>query len=137
MATTTVSGEPFLEMLQGSGGGPGPGGAADVVVIDVREPHELAGGRLQDSFAALGVTARYGEVALGDIVEGRALEMDDEAFSNTYGFEKPKSKDTVVFTCAAGVRSNVACQVAGQQGFNDTVNYGGGWTEWVSMFHRH
>ena len=117
MATTTVSGEPFLEILQGSGGGPGPGGAADVVVIDVREPHELAGGRLQDSFAALGVTARYGE-GPWRLSKAEPLRWTTRPFEHV-GLKTKEQGHGRVHVCGWG-SVECGCQVAGQQGFNDT-----------------
>ena len=134
MATSTVAGEAFMDLLRNGVVG------ADVVVIDVREQHELALGTIHDSFAAHGIgddsNVRYGEVALRELVEGGALAQDADDFEGSFGFEKPRERDTIVFTCASGVRSAVACQAAEQAGFFSTVNYSGGWNEWQAQYHR-
>lgn len=128
-AVTNIAGDDFLKMLQRS---------PDVVVIDVREPIELAGGRLEESFVRHDVQAQAGYIPLGDILEGGALAMDAESFEEEYGFAKPSKDEIVVFSCAAGVRSASACQIAEEIGFTtNPVNYVGGWNEWSHLFHNH
>lgn len=60
------------------------------------------------------------------------FELDDDDFENICGFQKPTPDETLVFTCAAGMRSQTACAYAAQAGYTKLVNYMGGAYEWFS-----
>ena len=93
------------------------------VVIDVRTSEEInATGPLSATAYAL---------PLDEILQG-AFSKSAEDFEDDYGFPKPMHDATMVFTCAAGARSDVAARVASAAGFQRPVNYVGGATEWFS-----
>lgn len=93
-------------------------------VIDVRTEDEVAyTGKLSPSVYTLPV-----QVIMG----ANAFAMDADDFEESFGFEKPSVDETLVFTCAAGVRSVYACQFAAQNGYSNLVNYVGGSNEWFS-----
>lgn len=92
------------------------------VVIDVREPHEVAyTGKLSPNTHTL---------PLGAIAQGNVFGLEDDEFEEICGFPKPDLSETLVFTCAAGIRSTHACNFAAQNGFSNLVNYRGGANEW-------
>ena len=70
------------------------------------------------------------ERALDRIMEKNVFALDEEDFEDITGFEKPAPDTTLVFTCAAGIRSVYACQFASQAGYSKLVNYMGGANEW-------
>ena len=74
-----------------------------LVLVDVREPHEFAAGHIPGSVSM--PLSRFDPDALP---EGR-----------------------VVFSCAAGVRSVRAAQVAQAAGRDLREHYGGGFKDWV------
>ena len=60
------------------------------------------------------------------------FKMDDDEFEIVCGFPKPKPDETLVFSCAAGIRSQNACAYAAQAGYTKLVNYMGGAYEWFA-----
>ena len=60
------------------------------------------------------------------------FQMDEDEFEIVCGFPKPTPDETLVFTCAAGMRSQNACAFAAQAGYTKLVNYMGGAYEWFS-----
>ena len=93
------------------------------VIIDVRGKDEIQfTGKLNDVVETL---------PLPYIAEG-ALVMDDEDFKEQFGFEKPSLDETIVFSCAAGIRSQHAGQFAKMAGYTDILDYMGGANEWFS-----
>lgn len=92
-------------------------------VLDVRtEPEVQQTGKLSPSVPTLPVQVMMPPY--------NALQMDDEDFEEAFGFRKPPKDVTMVFSCAAGIRSVSACQLAFQAGYKDCVNYTGGAHEW-------
>ena len=79
----------------------------DVEVIDVREPHEWAGGHLPGS--------RH--VPLGQLREGPKAAL---------------TRDGVIFVCAAGIRSQTAARLAEGIGLTRVYNLAGGTRSWQS-----
>ncbi|KAL7529884.1 hypothetical protein ACHAWF_003145 [Thalassiosira exigua] len=93
------------------------------VVIDVRGHDEVQyTGKLHEVVETL---------PLPYIAQG-ALAMEEEEFEETFGFEKPRLDETVVFTCKAGIRSQQAGQLAKMAGYSDILDYMGGSDEWFS-----
>ncbi|NET31928.1 MAG: rhodanese-like domain-containing protein [Cyanothece sp. SIO1E1] len=81
----------------------------NVVLLDVRTPEEVAGGK----------------------IEG-ALEIDvlaDDFEQKIQNLEKDK---TYLVYCKAGSRSARACKVMEKAGFQDLYNLKGGYTAWSS-----
>jgi rhodanese-related sulfurtransferase len=94
------------------------------VVIDVREPHEIAmTGKLSPHTHTL---------PLGVLVQHNVFGLDGDEFEEICGFAKPDPSETLVFSCAAGIRSTHACNFAAQNGYSNLVNYSGGANEWFS-----
>lgn len=79
----------------------------DVILVDVREPHE------REEYNIGGI-----HVPLGDI---RAMQVDE--------LEDFKDKELVVY-CRSGNRSGQACMVLETMGFTNLVNLTGGMLAW-------
>jgi len=100
----------------------------NIVIIDVRSWPEIAAtGKLSPCVQTLPIEV---------IAQYQVFAMDDDDFADRCGFAKP-SRDhtttTLVFTCAAGVRSVYACHLAAQQGgYTQLINYKGGAYEWFA-----
>ena len=80
----------------------------NLVLIDVREPHELAHGQLASSQ----------HMPLDELPD-RLSELD-------------KTQDTV-FICRSGGRSQAAAEMAESEGFTSTYNLVGGMNAWASI----
>lgn len=94
------------------------------VVIDVRTEEEVySTGKLSPNVHTLPVQV---------IMQANVFAMGDDEFEEYCGFEKPSPDETIVFTCAAGVRSVYACNFAAQNGYSKLVNYMGGSSEWFA-----
>lgn len=78
-----------------------------ITLVDVREPHELAGGRIPGSIAM--PLSRFAPSDL-PVEEGKCL----------------------VFSCAAGVRSRVAVESCRRAGLDVDAHYAGGFKEWLA-----
>jgi rhodanese-related sulfurtransferase len=112
--------EEILEDLEDGGGRE----ESMYVVIDVRRPDEIAyTGKLSPSVHSIPVEV---------IAAQNVFEMDPETFQEEFGFDKPTPDETLVFTCAAGIRSVSACNLAARAGYTKLVNYMGGANEWFS-----
>jgi len=96
------------------------------VVIDVRTEEEVySTGKLSPNVHTLPVQV---------IMQANVFQLDADDFEEYCGFEKPTPDETIVFTCAAGVRSVYACQFASQAGYTKLVNYSGGSNEWFAPY---
>lgn len=78
----------------------------ELVIIDVREMHEIARGTIQGAIAMPMATV---PLHLNDI---------------------PKDKE-VVFICRSGARSGQVCMFLGQHGYDNAINLRGGMIGWV------
>lgn len=94
-------------------------------IIDVRTEEEVyATGKLGENVYTLPVQA---------IQAQQLFSLDPDEFQRVCQFEKPTLDETIVFTCAAGMRSVMACQLAAAQGgYSQLINYTGGANEWFS-----
>jgi rhodanese-related sulfurtransferase len=93
-----------------------------VVVIDVRTDEEVqATGKLAPHVHTLPVQVIHAK---------DAFKLSDDDFEDVAGFSKPALDQTLVFTCAAGIRSVYACRAAELAGYSKLVNYKGGAHEW-------
>lgn len=79
-----------------------------LMIVDVREPHEFAAGRIPGSVPM--------PLSQFDV---RALPMNDGR--------------RVVFSCAAGIRSMQALALAQAAGLDLSEHYRGGFKEWLAM----
>ncbi|KAJ7169649.1 endoplasmic reticulum protein [Mycena filopes] len=91
----------------------------DTYLIDVREPDEVIQGMIPSA------------VNLPLSVLSNSLNLLPDAFKATYGFEKPKKSQEVIFYCRSGKRSTSASDVAKRNGYTNILNYTGSWLEWV------
>jgi rhodanese-related sulfurtransferase len=92
------------------------------IVVDVRTGGEIANtGKLSPSVHCVPIEV---------IMEHNVFQLDEDDFEEVCGFAKPMPDETLVFTCAAGVRSVYACQFAAQAGYSKLVNYVGGSNDW-------
>lgn len=63
-----------------------------------------------------------------------ALAMNPETFFKTFGFEKPKTDDKVVFYCRSGVRAEKATLLFKNTGhYTNAHNYRGSFKEWFGF----
>mmetsp|Transcript_1594 Transcript_1594/g.1653 ORF Transcript_1594/g.1653 Transcript_1594/m.1653 type:complete len:190 (-) Transcript_1594:421-990(-) len=91
------------------------------IIIDVRE---------EDEVAFTGKISKHAFTLPLSYIQRGALNMPDNDFMETFGFEKPLPDETIVFTCKAGIRSATAASMAGMSGFGNVINYMGGADEW-------
>ena len=92
------------------------------VVMDVREPMEVAStGSLSPNTINL---------PLQLLAQQNVFALDGDDFEEVCGFPKPTFDETLVFSCAAGIRSVHAAQFAAMNGYTNLVNYKGGANEW-------
>lgn len=99
-------------------------GDTNIVVIDVRNVEEIINtGPLSPDVKTL---------PLPVIMQANVFAMDDDEFEEVCKFPKPEPDTTLVFSCAAGIRSVHAANFAGKAGYSRLVNYAGGANEWFS-----
>ncbi|KAF9375267.1 hypothetical protein CPB97_011570 [Podila verticillata] len=89
-----------------------------VVLIDVREPGEVAQGIIPTSHP----------IPLANIQE--ALSLPDKEFEARFGFKKFGKDDEVIFYCRSGRRSGMAFDIAKQLGYKGVRNYSGSWLDY-------
>eukprot|EP00590_Aulacoseira_subarctica_P010652 CAMPEP_0172415198 /NCGR_PEP_ID=MMETSP1064-20121228/1677_1 /TAXON_ID=202472 /ORGANISM="Aulacoseira subarctica , Strain CCAP 1002/5" /LENGTH=132 /DNA_ID=CAMNT_0013152109 /DNA_START=224 /DNA_END=622 /DNA_ORIENTATION=+ len=94
------------------------------VIIDVRGDDEVA--------ATGKISSVVETLPLPYIAQSKALAMEPDDFLENFGFEKPNYDETIVFSCKAGIRSQMASQIAVMEGYTDVLNYVGGSNEWFS-----
>ena len=58
--------------------------------------------------------------------------MTPADFEDEYGFEMPEHTRPLVFSCAAGIRSEHAMNAARALGYTNVRNYRGGSNEWFA-----
>ncbi|KAF8952621.1 hypothetical protein BGZ52_004994 [Haplosporangium bisporale] len=90
----------------------------NVVLIDVREPGEVAQGIIPTSHP----------IPLANIQE--ALSLPDKEFEARFGFKKFGKDDEVIFYCRSGRRSGMAFDIAKQLGYKGVRNYSGSWLDY-------
>jgi len=91
------------------------------ILIDVREPTELQKtGQIPTSI----------NIPLGQLET--TLQLNEKDFQKKYGMRLGQN-DQLIFSCLAGVRSENACNIAKNQGFNNVKNYKGSATEWFNL----
>mmetsp|Transcript_19189 Transcript_19189/g.47792 ORF Transcript_19189/g.47792 Transcript_19189/m.47792 type:complete len:200 (+) Transcript_19189:98-697(+) len=94
------------------------------VIMDVRETSEVAqSGKLSPNTITLPLSLIGNQNVFG---------MDEDEFEIVCGFPKPSPDETLVFSCAAGIRSKNACAYAAQNGYTKLVNYMGGAYDWFA-----
>ena len=94
-------------------------------LVDVREPEELVDGIIPTAV----------NIPLGQVQT--AMRMPPDAFETEYGFECPFEDDKLlIFYCRVGARSQVAAELAVEEGFENIGNYRGSALEWFGTSSR-
>lgn len=92
------------------------------LILDVRELHEIERtGKLSPNTQTL---------PLQLLAQQNVFALDEDDFEEVCGFPKPTPDETLVFSCAAGIRSVHAAQFAAVNGYTQLINYKGGANEW-------
>ncbi|CEM08071.1 unnamed protein product [Vitrella brassicaformis CCMP3155] len=95
-----------------------PAADESFVIVDVRDPWEIRDhGKIDNAV----------NIPLADIPT--AFHFDDEAWEDRFDFPKPKSSDTLVFYCRAGIRAESAAKLAQREGFK-VRHYKGSYIDW-------
>lgn len=93
------------------------------IVLDVRNAPEVAAtGPLSPHTQTLPLPA---------IIDG-CFRLDEQEFKTAFGFDKPTMDETLVFSCAAGIRATRAAEIALGVGYTKVVVYKGGANEWFA-----
>ncbi|KAL2120515.1 hypothetical protein VTJ04DRAFT_4542 [Mycothermus thermophilus] len=96
------------------------GKGSDVILVDVREPHELAStGKIP------------GAINIPITSAADSFHISDAEFEDRFGRPRPPRDAEVVFYCKAGVRCKAAAGLARDAGWTKVGEYPGSWTEWV------
>jgi len=93
--------------------------SSDAYLIDVREPDEVIQGSIPSS------------VNLPLSVLSNSLHLQENAFKEKHGFDKPRKNQEIVFYCRSGKRSATACDIAKRNGYTSLFSYEGSWLDWV------
>lgn len=64
---------------------------------------------------------------------GSAFELDDAAFKDKYGFDKPAKEAAVVVHCLKGGRAAKAKEAMDGQGYTNVQVYAGSFTDWQAQ----
>ena len=97
-------------------------GDSGYCVLDVRTEEEVeATGKLSEKVITC---------PLPKLKQVHAFELHPEDFEEEFGFPKPHFDETLVFTCAAGKRAQMAAELAAIDGYPNIVVYTGGANEW-------
>ncbi|KAK4246380.1 Rhodanese-like domain-containing protein [Corynascus novoguineensis] len=92
-----------------------------VIIIDVREPHELKeSGRIPGAL----------NVPVGSAPD--SFFVGEDEFEDRFGRPRPPRDAEVVFYCRAGVRSRAAAGLARDAGWTNVGEYPGSWLDWVA-----
>lgn len=89
-------------------------------LIDVREPHEVAEGRVPTSI----------NVPLGEV--SAAFQLSPAEFMAKYGIDKPTASQDTIFYCRSGKRSQSAVEQVDKVDSSLSIrNYRGSWLNYL------
>ncbi|KAK7197357.1 Rhodanese-like domain containing protein [Novymonas esmeraldas] len=95
-----------------------------VQLIDVRSTAEVAATGLIPSAVNIPLPV------LRDVLDEAGV-LDEAEFESVFGAARPvRGVTQIVFYCAHGVRSAIACDVAEELGFENAGNFSGSWAQW-------
>lgn len=101
--------------------------ARDIMLIDVRSTAEVAKTGLIPSAVNIPLPI------LRDVLAPDSV-IDDAEFASFFGSPRPvKGTTQIIFYCAHGVRSAIACEVAEELGFDNAQNFSGSWAQWYNV----
>lgn len=92
----------------------------DILIIDVREPDEVALGTLPSAV----------NLPLSRLDDVLSPTYNAGAFQKEFAFQKPAPSQKIIFFCRSGKRSASASELAGKHGYPNIRNYVGSWLEW-------
>ena len=93
--------------------------SGDITLIDVRELAEIAtNGFIKGSIS----------IPLGNLQT--VLTCTRMEFKESYGVDKPRLGDEIIFMCNSGVRSKLAAEIAKTAGYRIVREYAEGWSGW-------
>ncbi|KAK4684369.1 thiosulfate:glutathione sulfurtransferase, partial [Tremellales sp. Uapishka_1] len=92
----------------------------DILIIDVREPDEVALGSIPSSV----------NLPLSTLKEALDSKTNAGDFQRKYAFTKPLPSQNIIFFCRSGKRSASAAEIAGDKGYPNVRNYVGSWLDW-------
>jgi len=90
-------------------------------LVDVREPSEIK---------STGNIPTAINIPLATL--NTALHMNEEEFQKNFSCPKPKVDSKLIFSCRSGMRSERACNIAKDCGFQNILNYKGSANDWFS-----
>ncbi|KAL7797175.1 Rhodanese-like domain-containing protein [Trichoderma afarasin] len=91
----------------------------EVVIVDVREPHEL-----------LDTGKIPGAINIPITSAVQSFHISDEDFEDLYGYARPPKDAALLFYCKAGVRARAAAGLAQHAGWASVGEYPGSWLDW-------
>ncbi|KAH9809384.1 Rhodanese-like domain-containing protein [Melampsora americana] len=91
----------------------------DILLIDVREPEEVAQGSIPTSV----------NLPLSSLENSFGATPDE--FLKLHGFPKPKEDQKMIFYCKSGKRSGQAADLVEMKGYQKIRVYKGSWIDWV------
>ncbi|KAJ4864541.1 rhodanese-like domain-containing protein [Trichoderma breve] len=91
----------------------------EVVIVDVREPHEL-----------LDTGKIPGAINIPITSAVQSFHISDEDFEDLYGYARPPKDASLLFYCKAGVRARAAAGLAQHAGWASVGEYPGSWLDW-------
>lgn len=92
----------------------------DILIVDVREPDEVALGTLPSAV----------NLPLSRLPEALDEAFEPGRFKKEFAFKKPAAGQKIIFFCRSGKRSATAAEIAGMHGYANVRNYVGSWLEW-------
>jgi rhodanese-related sulfurtransferase len=90
-------------------------GNSKIKILDVREYEEVIEGRIDTALHVPCMIIDEQTYLVGEVVN--IISMDDQAFKNRYGFEKPSNNDEIICYCKSGKRSDMAADILSNYGF--------------------
>ncbi|KAK8865898.1 hypothetical protein IAR55_001046 [Kwoniella newhampshirensis] len=92
----------------------------DVLVIDVREPDEVALGSIPSAV----------NLPLSRLKDALDRGFNAGDFQKEFAFSKPTYDQNIIFFCRSGKRSANAAELASERGYPNIRNYQGSWLDW-------
>ncbi|KAI9635144.1 endoplasmic reticulum protein [Dioszegia hungarica] len=92
----------------------------DVLIVDVREPDEVALGSIPSAVS----------LPLSQLRDALDKNFGPGEFQKQFAFSKPLTSQNLIFFCRSGKRSATASEWAHEKGYNNVRNYQGSWLDW-------
>lgn len=92
--------------------------SSNYIILDVREPDEYSEGHIPNSHNMPFKSSPD------------ALSLDDSTFKSKFGFAKPSTDKTLVFSCLSGMRAGKSEELAAKYGYPNRMTYSGSFKDW-------